>query len=359
MPAPGSERLHALDAVRGFALLAGIVFHATMSFLAAPPGVPLWIVMDSQRSLRSAVLFHVLHIFRMTTFFLIAGFFAHMMFHRRGDGGFVARPAEAHRHPAAGRLADPVCGDHRGDDLGRGRMAHGQPLPPPPKYPGLPRLPADPSVVPLRAAVALCGNPHPEGRRDVRWTATARSAGRPTGWWRRGWSTRRSAILLLAAPTALALYLTPRWLMWFGVPTPDSSLVPNVAAAVAYFTAFGFGWLLHRQRRSAGGAGSATGRSTWRSALAFSIAGLAHHRTDAAARAAPPGLAKARLRGVLRTGGMELDVRHHRHGAAVPRQLQPHAPLHRRRVLLALSRAHAADHGAAGRGLAARLAVAG
>ncbi len=27
------ERLHALDAVRGFALMLGIVFHSTMSFL--------------------------------------------------------------------------------------------------------------------------------------------------------------------------------------------------------------------------------------------------------------------------------------------------------------------------------------
>ena len=28
-----TERLHALDAVRGFALIAGVVLHATMSFL--------------------------------------------------------------------------------------------------------------------------------------------------------------------------------------------------------------------------------------------------------------------------------------------------------------------------------------
>ena len=84
MPAPGSERLHALDAVRGVALMAGVVFHATMSFLPAPPGVPIWIVMDRERSLTLAVLFHLLHTFRMTTFFLIAGFFAHLTFQRRG-----------------------------------------------------------------------------------------------------------------------------------------------------------------------------------------------------------------------------------------------------------------------------------
>ena len=33
--------------------------------------------------------FFVSHIFRMTTFFLIAGFFAHMTFHKRGAKAFV------------------------------------------------------------------------------------------------------------------------------------------------------------------------------------------------------------------------------------------------------------------------------
>ena len=35
------DRLHGLDAVRGYALLLGIVYHATMSFL---PGAPIWVV---------------------------------------------------------------------------------------------------------------------------------------------------------------------------------------------------------------------------------------------------------------------------------------------------------------------------
>jgi glucan biosynthesis protein C len=81
------ERLHALDAVRGMALMLGIVFHATMSFL--PTQIPLWIVMDHERSQTLAVVFHVLHTFRMTTFFLIAGFFAHMMLQRKGTKGFI------------------------------------------------------------------------------------------------------------------------------------------------------------------------------------------------------------------------------------------------------------------------------
>ena len=81
------ERLHALDAVRGYALLLGIVLHATMSFIPGPTRI--WIIQDSHPSMTLAVLLFVIHVFRMTTFFLIAGFFAHLSFHRRGTWGFV------------------------------------------------------------------------------------------------------------------------------------------------------------------------------------------------------------------------------------------------------------------------------
>ena len=86
--APAPERLHALDAVRGGALLLGIVFHASYSFVPAPTW-KIWIVEDNHRSLALAVLVFTTHVFRMTTFFLIAGFFAHMCFHRRGVTAFI------------------------------------------------------------------------------------------------------------------------------------------------------------------------------------------------------------------------------------------------------------------------------
>jgi peptidoglycan/LPS O-acetylase OafA/YrhL len=35
--------------------------------------------------------------------------------------------------------------------------------------------------------------------------------------------------------------------MWFGIPTPDSSLIPNLPAFVGFGFAFLFGWVLHRQ----------------------------------------------------------------------------------------------------------------
>src|SRR3954451_5733383 len=85
--APASERLHALDAVRGLALLLGIVLHATLSFVSASPR--FWIIQDTHPSAALGLLSFTIHVFRMTTFFLMAGFFARMSVHRRGSWGFV------------------------------------------------------------------------------------------------------------------------------------------------------------------------------------------------------------------------------------------------------------------------------
>jgi glucan biosynthesis protein C len=59
--------------------------------------------------------------------------------------------------------------------------------------------------------------------------------------------TGLAAALLLALPAFLALGTLAKWPMWFGVPTPDTGLVPNPAAMTCYGFAFGAGWLLQRQ----------------------------------------------------------------------------------------------------------------
>jgi peptidoglycan/LPS O-acetylase OafA/YrhL len=55
------------------------------------------------------------------------------------------------------------------------------------------------------------------------------------------------APFFLAVPLAIALPATHKWVPWFGIPTPDHSLYPNLAAVVGYGFAFGFGWWVHRQ----------------------------------------------------------------------------------------------------------------
>ena len=83
---PEISRLDFLDATRAFALVLGIVFHASLSFTPTFMG---WAVQDISTSPLVAMFFTVSHSFRMETFFLLAGFFGHVMFHRRGTAEFV------------------------------------------------------------------------------------------------------------------------------------------------------------------------------------------------------------------------------------------------------------------------------
>src|SRR3712207_5022683 len=78
-----SERLHALDGIRAFALLLGIVLHSALSFL---PGLDLklWPISDVQKNGALYLVVFVIHIFRMSAFFLVAGFFARLLLYRRG-----------------------------------------------------------------------------------------------------------------------------------------------------------------------------------------------------------------------------------------------------------------------------------
>ena len=67
-----------------FALLAGIVQHGSMSFVAVSSPVQ-----DISQSWILSVTYYVIHIFRMGLFFMIAGFFARILLYRRGTRAFV------------------------------------------------------------------------------------------------------------------------------------------------------------------------------------------------------------------------------------------------------------------------------
>ncbi len=240
---PAPERLHALDAVRGFALLLGIVLHATLSFVPAP--AKIWVVEDSHRSTALAVLFFTIHVFRMTTFFLIAGFFAHMSFHRRGAKAFIWDRLK--------RIALPlvagwpfVFASILAVVIWVAVSANGGHLPAtPPPWPTFPKFPLThlwflyvlmefyAAVLVLRSCVALID------RKDRIRLSVDRLVG----------LVMRSPLapVALAVPIGVAFAVDPKWLMWFGVQTPDSSFVTNLQALVGFGVAFGFGWLLHRQ----------------------------------------------------------------------------------------------------------------
>jgi peptidoglycan/LPS O-acetylase OafA/YrhL len=239
---PAPDRLHALDAVRGFALLLGVALHGALSYL---PGAERFWLLGDQPSYALASLFWWTHVFRMTLFFLIAGFFGRLLLERIGLRAFLRdRGRRVVGVLLAGWplvftaivLALALCVAAK----------NGGTLPPSPPPPAM-----NAQNFPLTHLWFL-------------YVLTMFYAGalmlRGLFAWldRRGYALRHVDALLpyllhplglvaLAAPAALALAFTPKWPMWFGVPTPDTGLVPNLAALVAYGCAFAAGWLLQRQ----------------------------------------------------------------------------------------------------------------
>jgi surface polysaccharide O-acyltransferase-like enzyme len=79
-------RYFAMDALRATALLIGIFFHAVWSFIPVYFVAP---IVDTSTSYIFLAFFYFTHIFRMQVFFLIAGFFARLVLHRKGVPSFI------------------------------------------------------------------------------------------------------------------------------------------------------------------------------------------------------------------------------------------------------------------------------
>ena len=241
--APVSERLHALDALRGGALLLGIVLHATLSFVPAPTRI--WIIQDTHQSLALGLLFFAIHVFRMTTFFLMAGFFARLSFHRRGAWGFVGDRLQRIGLPLV--IGWPIVFTLMAlVVIWAAGFPKGGPIPGvrnwPPVLPNFPLTHLWFLYVLLEFYVAMLLL-----RGAIVWLD-------PSGTWRAALDRVFAAImrnplapLLLAIPIGIAFSLDQHWINVMGVRTPDQSLITNAQAWVGFGTAFGVGWLLHRQ----------------------------------------------------------------------------------------------------------------
>jgi glucan biosynthesis protein C len=237
------ERLHGLDALRGTALLLGVVLHAAMSYFP----VTIWIVPDTDNSPVASVIFFAIHLFRMTSFFLIAGLFAHMMLGRRGTLGFIkdrliriAGPLAAFWFPI---LAAIIAGLVWMAAIRNGGSIPTDGPPPPPltleTFP-LTHLWFLWVLLILYAGMIILRAPFAMADRDGGW---GRFVDRVTGALIGPWTPA-----LMAAPLAIAFWLAPNWTPFFGIPTPDTGLVPNATAMTAFGTAFGLGFLLDRRR---------------------------------------------------------------------------------------------------------------
>ncbi|MBM3979880.1 MAG: hypothetical protein FJ304_06280 [Planctomycetes bacterium] len=83
-----TDRYHALDSLRAFAMFLGVLLHAGISFMETPPN--FWPVRDAAPTPLADVLLIAVHDFRMQLFFLLAGFFGCLLYQRYGLRGLLA-----------------------------------------------------------------------------------------------------------------------------------------------------------------------------------------------------------------------------------------------------------------------------
>ena len=74
------KRFHGLDALRGIAMLLGIVLHAALPYI--PDIDSIWPA-DSESSYLITVIFQFIHVWRMPLFFILAGFFTKVFIDRK------------------------------------------------------------------------------------------------------------------------------------------------------------------------------------------------------------------------------------------------------------------------------------
>jgi len=234
-----SDRLHALDGLRAFALFLGIYFHASLSFM---PGLDEWVVTDTSTSAAIWIVSGFSHLFRMSLFFFIAGYFARLVYHRKGFRYFVRDRAK--------RIA-------------------------------LPLVMFLPVMIPLLGLIWQWGaeqshrsivEPAPVSVRNfplthlwflyvLLWMYVLALAGRyvVVRWLDRAERFRqfldrtlltllrkRAAPLVLGVPLAITALAVPEWNPGTAIPSPDKSLIPQLVPMVGFGTAFVFGWLCQR-----------------------------------------------------------------------------------------------------------------
>lgn len=233
------DRLHALDALRAFALFLGIYFHASLSFV---PGVDNWVVTDTSTSPLIWIVSGFSHLFRMSLFFLIAGYFARLVYRRKGFAYFVRDRAKRIGLPLLMFL--PIMVPLLGIIWQWGAQESGRTLAAPP--------PLTVRTFPLTHlwflyylllmyVAALAG-------RNLVVKLFDRSE-RIRQFLDRSLLTllkRRVAPFVFALPLAIIALLTPEWNPARAMPTPDRSLVPQLIPMVGFGTAFVVGWLCHR-----------------------------------------------------------------------------------------------------------------
>jgi peptidoglycan/LPS O-acetylase OafA/YrhL len=249
-------RYHSLDAVRAFALLLGVVFHAAESF--EHNAINYWAIGDNSPSVTLELFRHAGHSFRLELFFIIAGFFAHLLWQRRGVWGFIRN--------RAGRILVPfVVGWLILYPLlvfiwlnGAAKSGNWDIAGIPPEFRSYP---------PWQLTLGFFLHLRFLQKFDLthlwflhqllvlyvaaliaRWTVLhlGRSGDSLVRWLDKLFHAALASPLKLfwfVAATLPILYLQHGW----SVDTPKSSLIPDLPATLLFALFFGVGWALHRQ----------------------------------------------------------------------------------------------------------------
>lgn len=243
-PAPVAVRFHAFDSLRASAMLLGIFFHAAISYLDPPD--PGWAANDPSRSPLVGLFLWASHGFRMQVFFLMSGFFAHMLHTRYGARRFAAHRFKRIAIPFALSViviiplvqAAWVFGAVRGAvDAPAAVVAEA--VSEMPSFAVLvdALVPAHLwflefllvySAIALVAAPLLARAPLRSERFDRAFAALMRTPWKP---------------LLLAVPTTAVSYLSSSWVLGGTI----DSFIPEWRVVLYYGLFFLFGWWLHRQ----------------------------------------------------------------------------------------------------------------
>lgn len=92
MERTGVQRYHSLDALRAAMMLLGLVLHSAASYTRTPLK-DAWPYHDANNSVVFDLLIFFIHLFRMPVFFVVAGFFAALLYSREGARGFARNRA--------------------------------------------------------------------------------------------------------------------------------------------------------------------------------------------------------------------------------------------------------------------------